>query len=94
MVKNTQPVWVGKLRKQLKKAGEKDPNFFRFGADSHKYQLEPPISEERIATFEARFNVSLPEGYRNFLLWVGDGGADRRSVGLWGLPGGDFCHLL
>ena len=42
MAKDKQPVWVGKLRRQLKKAGEKDPDFFRFGADGHKYQLNPP----------------------------------------------------
>lgn len=75
MAKSKQPAWVGKLRKQLKRAGEKDPEFSRFGADSHKYQLEPPASEETIAAFETRFGVSLPEGYRNFLLWIGDGGA-------------------
>ena len=75
MAKSTQPAWVGKLRKQLKRAGEKDPDFSRFGAYSHKYQLGPRISEEAISAFEARFGVSLPEGYRDFLLWIGDGGA-------------------
>lgn len=75
MAKSKQPAWVGKLRKQLKRAGEKDSDFSRFGADDHKYQLGPPISEETIAAFESRFGVSLPEGYRNFLLWMGNGGA-------------------
>lgn len=75
MAKNTQPAWVGKLRKQLKRAGEKDPDLTRFGADSHKYQLNPPASEETIAAFETRFGISLPEGYRDFLLRMGNGGA-------------------
>lgn len=75
MAKNTQPAWVGKLRKQLRRAGEKDPDFSRFGAYSHKYQLNSPILEETIDAFEKRFNISLPEGYRNFLLWMGNGGA-------------------
>ena len=75
MAKSIQPAWVGKLRKQLKRAGEKDSDFSRFGADGHKYQLRPPASEKAIAAFEAHFGVSLPEGYRNFLLWMGNGGA-------------------
>lgn len=75
MAKGTQPAWVGKLRKQLKRAGENDPDYSRFGADSHKYRLNPPALEKTIATFETHFGVSLPEGYRNFLLWIGNGGA-------------------
>ena len=70
-----QPAWAGKLRKQLNRAGEKDPDLSRFGAYEHKYQLNPPASAEAVAAFEARFHVSLPEGYRSFLLWMGNGGA-------------------
>lgn len=66
MAKSTQPAWVAKLRRQLKRAGEKDLDFSRFGADSHKYRLNPPASEETIAAFETRFGISLPEGYRDF----------------------------
>lgn len=75
MAKSTQPAWAGKLCRQLKRAAEKDLDFSRFGADSHKYRLNQPALEETIAAFETRFSVSLPEGYRNFLLWMGDGGA-------------------
>ncbi|MDE7300391.1 MAG: SMI1/KNR4 family protein [Lachnospiraceae bacterium] len=92
MAKRTQPAWVSKLRKQLKRAGEKDPDFSRFGADSHKYQLKPPISEETIAAFETRFGISLPEGYRNFLLWMGDGGAGP-FYGLDQLKAMEPCQL-
>ena len=70
-----QPAWAGKLRKQLNRAGEKDQDLSRFGAYEHKYQLNPPASAEAVAAFEARFHVSLPEGYRSFLLWMGNGGA-------------------
>jgi len=35
--------------------------------------LAPPASPEAIAAFEARLKVTLPEGYRSFLLEVGDG---------------------
>ena len=92
MAKSTQPAWVGKLRKQLKRAGEKDPDFSRFGAYSHKYQLGPRVSEEAISAFEAHFGVSLPEGYRDFLLWIGDGGAGP-FYGLYPLKEVDPRHL-
>ena len=92
MVKNIQPAWVGKLRKQLKQAGKADSDFSRFGADSHKYQLKPPASEERIAAFETHFDISLPEGYRNFLLWMGNGGAGP-FYGLYSLEASEPCQL-
>lgn len=92
MAKSKQPDWVGKLRRQLKRAGEKDPDFSRFGARSHKYQLKPPVSEETITAFEERFGISLLEGYRNFLLWIGDGGAGP-FYGLYPLKTTEPCQL-
>lgn len=92
MAKSKQPDWVGKLRRQLKRAAEKDPDFSRFGAGSHKYQLNPPVSEETIAAFEERFGISLPDGYRNFLLWIGGGGAGP-FYGLYSLKGAEPCQL-
>lgn len=92
MAKSTRPAWAGKLRKQLKRAGEEDPDLSRFGADSHKYQLGPSVSEETIAAFETRFGVFLPDGYRNFLLWVGDGGAGP-FYGLYPLKTVEPCRL-
>ncbi|MDE7327536.1 MAG: SMI1/KNR4 family protein, partial [Lachnospiraceae bacterium] len=92
MAKSTQPAWVGKLRKQLKRAGEKDSDFSRFGANSHKYQLNSPASEDTIAAFETRFGIVLPEGYRNFLLWMGNGGAGP-FYGLFKLGETNPCQL-
>ncbi len=92
MAKSTQPAWVAKLRRQLKRAGEKDLDFSRFGADSHKYRLNPPASEETIAAFETRFGISLPEGYRDFLLRMGNGGAGP-FYGLYSLETADPGQL-
>lgn len=72
---STRPSWASKLRKQLKRAKEADRGLSRFGADRHKYQLKPPVSEKDVVAFEARFHILLPEGYRDFLLWMGNGGA-------------------
>jgi len=48
----------------------------------HRYQLDPTLDEEAIASFESRHNIRLPEDYRAFLLHLGNGGA------------GPYCGLL
>ena len=40
----------------------------------HRYRLEDPISEDRIAAFEQVHGVRLWEGYKAFLSVVGNGG--------------------
>jgi hypothetical protein len=52
-----------------------DPGFTRFGSEAHRYRLNRPLTESKVAAFEFRYSVSLPEDYRSFLLEVGDGGA-------------------
>jgi hypothetical protein len=46
-----------------------------FGADSHLYQLNPPLTERDVQAFEAQHHIVLPRDYRGFLIHVGDGGA-------------------
>ncbi len=92
MAKSTRPAWANKLCRQLARAGEHDQGLSRFGADSHNYQLDPPASEETIAAFEARCGISLPEGYRDFLLWMGNGGAGP-FYGLYPLGAAEPCQL-
>jgi hypothetical protein len=38
------------------------------------YSLGPVLSEEEVAAFEGRYNFKLPEGYRRFLMEIGNGG--------------------
>ena len=38
-----------------------------------KIQMGPVLSEEQISAFEQKHQITLPEGYRRFLLEVGDG---------------------
>ncbi|MGH1472630.1 MAG: SMI1/KNR4 family protein [Cellvibrionaceae bacterium] len=52
-----------------------DVKFNIFGASSHKYTLNETLSEEEILEFESKYSISLPEEYRNFLKYIGDGGA-------------------
>jgi hypothetical protein len=46
-----------------------------FGADSHRFLLNKPLTEAVISAFETLHRVRLPEEYRAFLTEVGNGGA-------------------
>ncbi len=70
---NTFP--IEELRSLLEKARTADAELKQFGAEHHKYQWNPPASLKEIEEFEQETGISLPDGYRNFLLQAGDGGA-------------------
>jgi hypothetical protein len=40
----------------------------------HKYQLNPPLTEEQVGRFEAENGIVLPHDYRAFLTKLGNGG--------------------
>ena len=63
------------LRLLLEKARTTDADLKQFGAKNHKYQWNPQASLTDIEEFEQESGVTLPEGYRDFLLQAGDGGA-------------------
>ncbi|MER7420897.1 SMI1/KNR4 family protein [Micromonospora peucetia] len=46
-----------------------------FGADAHRWTLEPPLHAAELAELEGQLRVELPEEYRSFLLTAGRGGA-------------------
>ena len=70
---NTFP--LEELRSLLEKARTADAALKQFGAESHKYQWNPPASLKEIEEFEQETGIVLPDGYRNFLLQAGNGGA-------------------
>ena len=63
------------IRKQIQKAANKDPEYKVFGAQKHKYQLNPVTTIEKIRQFEQKYSLKLPEEYVFFLTQVGNGGA-------------------
>ena len=63
------------LRLLLKKANDTDAGLKQFGADHHEYQWNPPASLKEIEEFEQGTGIVLPDGYRDFLLQAGNGGA-------------------
>ncbi len=46
-----------------------------FGAESHRFVLNPPVDEAEVVAFERAHSVRLPEEYRHFLTKIGNGGA-------------------
>lgn len=66
---------IDELKKQLEEAKREDQELKQFGAKTHKYSVNPTIALETIEQFENKIGVSLPEEYRDFLLYVGNGGA-------------------
>jgi hypothetical protein len=46
-----------------------------FGSDKHKFNINPPVTPSQIIEHEKKYQFNFPEGYRRFLLEVGDGGA-------------------
>lgn len=59
----------------LRELESKDPTYQVFGASTHRYKLNPPVSTRDLASFESRYSVKLPSEYREFLLKLGNGGA-------------------
>jgi SMI1/KNR4 family protein SUKH-1 len=62
-----------------------------FGATSHGWQLEPPLTTQEVVDLESQIGARLPAEYRSFLLQVSRGGAGpayglfpvRRVDGRW-----------
>lgn len=66
----------------------RDPDFRLFCARAHRYQLGPVLKEDQLSGLEQEFGATLPDGYRTFLLHIGNGGAGP-YYGLFPLAGGD-----
>ena len=66
---------IDRLNAKLDQLAEKDTGFTIFGASKHRYLLARVKKEEDLHSFELKYNIHLPEGYRDFLKQLGNGGA-------------------
>ena len=66
---------VTRLHAKLTELRHRDTQLHVFGASTHRYLLNPCLSEHQVQEAEARYGIALPEEYRRFLLFMGDGGA-------------------
>jgi uncharacterized protein (TIGR02996 family) len=60
---------------KLERLRRADRSFAVFGAEEHRYQLEPCLTKDAVVSFEQRLGVQIPGEYRAFVLRVGNGGA-------------------
>ncbi len=63
------------IKDLVARAAKADPEYKVFGASSHKYQLKPPASLERVRALEEKLQIRLPEDYVYFLTQISNGGA-------------------
>lgn len=68
----------------LEAAKNMDKDLKVFGASSHKYELNPVISLEKVQDFEKKYGLKLPPAYVKFLTEIGNGGAGP-DYGLYSL---------
>ena len=66
-----------RIQRKLSQAKAADKDLEVFGASSHKYHLNPPVSEAEVLAFEEKYGVSLPEDYRDFVQTIGDANAQK-----------------
>ncbi len=65
---------IESIKEKWVRARKADSKLEVFGADSHKYRLNPPVSHAEVGKFEEQYSISLPDGYREFLLCFSNGG--------------------
>jgi len=66
-----------RIQQKLTQAKAADKDLQVFGANGHKYHLNPPVSEAEVLAFEEKYGISLPEDYRAFMLTIGDAKAKK-----------------
>lgn len=66
---------VTRLQAKLTELRRHDTRFQLFGAATHRYALHSCLLESDVQEVEVRYSITLPEDYRRFLLFMGNGGA-------------------
>jgi hypothetical protein len=64
---------ISGISEKLKAAKAKD--VWPFGAEEHRFCLEPVVTEPEVADFEALWRIQLPAEYREFITRISNGGA-------------------
>lgn len=68
---------IKRIQRKLKQAKAQDLQHKVFGANTHKYYISNPIPVENLVALEKKFRVNLPESYKAFILYIGNGGKSK-----------------
>jgi hypothetical protein len=63
------------IRSRIEALSKEDAARKVFGASSHEYVLQPPLTEVELGATESQFGVRFPDDYRTFLAEISSGGA-------------------
>lgn len=66
---------IQRIKDKLLDAKKADKNLEVFGATSHKYNINQPATPNEVLEFEQKYSIKLPECYKSFILYIGNGGA-------------------
>ena len=72
---------IKRIKLKLIQAKTTDKNFKVFGSNSHKYILNSPTSKDKVKSFEEKYSIQLPECYKSFILYIGNGGVSFSNSG-------------
>lgn len=72
---------IQRIKIKLPVAKRSDKGLRVFGASSHKYQINKPVSITEIERFENKCNIKLPSCYKSFLSEIGNGGDSYMKSG-------------
>lgn len=81
-----------RIREKLDLLRVLDAGLAVFGSSAHRYQMSSKHNVEQLEAFEVDHGISLPPGYRRFLLEIGNGGAGP-FYGLEPVENGRFVDL-
>jgi hypothetical protein len=70
-----------RIKDKLVAARTADKDLRVFEADTHKYLMNVPATEEEVSAFEKKHSIQLPDCFRAFLLVIGNGGPGHRGSG-------------
>ncbi|WP_311763077.1 SMI1/KNR4 family protein [Proteus terrae] len=65
---------IERIREKLALVTSIDHKYKEFGADNHKYQLNSPLSKEKVNRLQAKIGCEFPEDYIAFITQIGNGG--------------------
>lgn len=85
---------VTRIQLKLQLAKMNDAFLEVFGSSSHKYILNTPLSIDVVKEFEAKYNITLPDGYRTFLTEIGNGGLEYQNSVVGNSGAGPYYGLF